>query len=303
MQTSVSPAKARSFRHKSSRLAYATRVAYVYWRFVSQCSLDVATPADLLKLMRVRLAQSKVGKFICPQPIVSQVRLRAFGKSPVNVRSHTTDISVLAEIIVACGYDALIRHPLANPAFIVDLGANIGLVDRWLLKRYPGVEIVAVEPEPGNAATLRANVRGLTVNVIEAAIGAHPRTVRLHSVNGEHGFTMVGEPEAGAQVVDVPVVTLESIVGTSRQIDLLKVDIEGAEEELFADCASWIGRVQTLLVECHGRYKRANLLADLRRAGAEFEVVEWEEKSVLNMEVGLLTRAATAASPSTPGPH
>jgi FkbM family methyltransferase len=294
MQNSVNSAEAAVFRHDRAGLAYARRIGYLYWRFFSKCFFSVATPVDLLKLTRVRLAQSKVGKFICPRPVVSRVRLRAFGKSPVSLRSHTTDISVLAEIVVHSGYDVLIRHPLEDPAFIVDLGANTGLVDRWLLKRYPNVEIVAVEPEPGNAAMLRENVRGLNVKVVDAAIGAHPRTVQLHSVHGEHGFTMVGEPEAGAQVVDVPVVTLESLVGTSRQIDLLKVDIEGAEEELFADCASWIGRVRTLLVECHGRYKRANLLADLRRAGAEFEVVEWEEKRVLDMEVGLLARVATA---------
>ena len=175
----------------------------------------------------------------------------------------------------------------------MDLGANTGLVDRWLLNQFPSAEIIAVEPEPGNAATLRANVAGLPVRVVEACVGATARTVTLHTSSGEHGFTMVGEAAAGSPTFEVPVVTMETVLQGAEKIDLLKVDIEGAEEELFADCAGWIGKVELLLVECHARYKIANLQADLAKAGAEFRLIEADIKPAWDFEVGLLERVGS----------
>lgn len=270
--------------------SYWSRVASTYGDDVSAYWSDAGSALDFLRVMQVRLAQSKIGKLVCPSPITSDVRLRTFGKNTVRLRSHTTDISVLNEILVSAGYDALLRHPWGQPRFIVDLGANTGLVDRWLLHHFPSAEIVAVEPEPGNTATLRANVSDLPVRVVEACIGATARTVTLHTSSGEHGFTMVGVAEAGEPTFEVPVVTMETVLEGAEKIDLLKVDIEGAEEELFGDCAGWIDKVELLLVECHGHYGIKNLLADLSRAGAEFRVLEEDIKPDWNLAVGLLER-------------
>jgi FkbM family methyltransferase len=267
-----------------------SQLTYAYLR-------DASSVLDFLTVMRVRLSQSKISKLVCPKPIVADVRLKSFGGVPVSVRSHTTDINVLSEIVVRNEYEALLRrHPPAKAEFIVDLGANTGLVDRWMAARFPGAEIVAVEPEPGNAAMLRRNVAGQRVKVVEAAIGAVPRTVRIHSYLGEFAFTMVGEPAPGAPFVEAPVVTLESVAGGAREIDLLKVDIEGAEAELFGDCAGWIGRVQMMIVECHGDYRLASLMADLRRAGADFEILEVDDKPGTDAEVGLLVRTERTAA-------
>jgi FkbM family methyltransferase len=194
--------------------------------------------------------------------------------------------------VVSGGYDALLRRPGHRPRRIVDLGANIGLVDRWLLERYPEAEIVAVEPEPTNLEVLRTNVEGLRVRVVGAAIGATERNVLLHTTTGEHGYTMVGDASPGSNTVEVPVVRMDRVIGTGDEIDLLKVDIEGAEAELFSDCAGWIHGVKLLLVECHGEYKVEDLLADLKRAGTSFSVLECERKPAWDFEVALLEQAA-----------
>jgi FkbM family methyltransferase len=270
---------------------YLARVARNYLANIDAYRRDSVSVLDFLRVMQVRLALSKVGRLICPSPITAKVRLRTFGSGPLALRSHTTDISVLNEILVSGGYDALLRHPVRDPRLIVDLGANTGLVDRWLLERYPGSKIVAVEPEPGNYACLVENVAGLAVKTVPAAIGAQERMILLHTSSGEHGFTMVGEPALGSRAVEVPVVTMASILDGAEVIDLLKVDIEGAEEELFADCASWIGKVQMLLVECHGHYKLKNLTDALNRAGVNFKLLEVDLKSELGFEVGLFERA------------
>jgi len=269
---------------------YWSRVTSTYMDDVAAYMRDSRSPLDFFNLMRVRMALSKLGGVVCPHPISPDVYLHTFGKNALRIRSHTTDISVLNEILVSAGYDALLRHPPAEPRLIVDLGANTGLVDRWLLSHFPSVDIIAVEPEPGNAATLRTNVAGLPVKVIEACIGATARTVTLHTTSGEHGFTMIGEPAVGSVTFQVPVITMETVLQDISKVDLLKVDIEGAEEELFADCADWISKVELLLVECHANYKIANLQADLARAGASFKLIETDIKPEQGFEVALLER-------------
>src|SRR5271170_6821259 len=76
---------------------------------------------DLASLMRVRLSQSKIGPWVTPEPIVVDVDLDTLG-SGVRLRSHTTDISVLAEIVLG---DSIGRLPAGLDArTVIDLGAN-----------------------------------------------------------------------------------------------------------------------------------------------------------------------------------
>jgi len=270
---------------------YLAQKAALYVADFGAYMRDAAGLSDLLNVSRVRLSLSKVGPVICPKPITPAVRLRSFGKAPLHLRSHTTDISVLNEILVAKTYQALLAHPRSEPALIVDLGANIGLVDRWLLNLYPNAEIIAVEPEPGNAAILRANVAGLQVRVVEACIGATARSITLHTTGGAYAFTMVGEASPDAVSVTVPVVTMQTVLQGAERIDLLKVDIEGAEEELFDDCAEWIGNVELLLVECHAPYKVSNLEAALKKAGVTFRVLDLDATPGWPFETALLEQA------------
>ena len=62
-------------------------------------------------------------------------------------------------------------------------------------------------------------------------------------------------------------------------LDVVKCDIEGAEEELFADCSESIRGVSWLVVECHAPYTAERLVRDLEVNGGRFQRVhmEWFE--------------------------
>lgn len=250
--------------------------------------------SDFLKIMRIRMALSKIGFLVCHRRIVWPIALRDFDAQPIFIRSHTTDISVLGEIVVSKGYAAV--DSFRSNGLVVDLGANTGLFTRWILARCPQARVIAVEPEPGNLDCLAMNVEGRNVRIVRAAIGAWVRDVELHTSTGEHGFTMMGAPKAGRPAIKVPVVTMASILDGDEPIDLLKVDIEGAEAELFSNCAGWIGRVKTILVECHTPYKLADLERDLRKAGADFKLLDVDKKPEWGFEVGLLESRSVVSS-------
>jgi FkbM family methyltransferase len=253
---------------------------------VATFARDARRPRDFARVMQSRLSLSKIGSIVAPSPVVAEVDLRSFG-SGVHLRSHTSDISVLHELLA----DAYAHLPQIGATTVVDLGANTGLALRWLHHRYPEARFVSVEPEPGNLEVLRANAAacGADVTIVAACVGAWERKVSLTTDTGEFGFRMLDEDQG-----TVPVLTMAHVLeraGFDGQLDVVKCDIEGAEAELFEDCRSWIGRVGWLVVECHAPYSASDLEAHLKSSGGNFRRVHLEVNPPYGTETITLSRA------------
>ena len=174
--------------------------------------------------------------------------------APLTIRTGTSDLAIFDEVVIDHGYRF---HLDQAPQVIVDVGANIGMATLWFKKRWPQAEIIAVEPDPANFALLQRNVGGLPgVRTVQAA---------LTPVDGSIGFETEGlrassfhirdlKPgEAGVAAISMR--TLMERFGLER-IDLLKLDIEGAEKEVFeATDLAWMDQVRTIAVELHDRMK------------------------------------------------
>jgi FkbM family methyltransferase len=265
-----------------TKLSQRSALVRGYWR-------DTRTVADFASVMRVRLSQSKVGPLVAPKPIVVDVDLRSLGHG-VRLRSHTTDISVLAEIVLGGSIGHLPADLRADT--IVDLGANIGLAYRWFRARYPSARFACIEPDAGNYEVLCANVRAIDgdrTHTVRACIGGRARRVALTTSAGEWGYRMRDVDDEAQGTVDV--VTLEEVLADAGidRVGILKCDIEGAEAELFDDCASWIGRVEHLIVECHTDVITAPaLMATIERNGGRFELLHLERNPGMGFEIATL---------------
>jgi FkbM family methyltransferase len=220
--------------------------------------------------MKARLSLGKAGPLVCPRPCVVSARLRSLGR--IHLRSHSTDISVLSEILASRCYEPVLAAMSEPPRTIVDLGANIGLAARWLLAHYPEARVVAVEPVPGNVDCLRRNLDGRGV-VVAAGVGSENRRARMRSSAGFWAFHLVTDGEA-PQEKDIEVDVIEMGELLDRQgigrVDLLKCDIEGGEVELFTDCSRWIRRIGAAVVECHGGFTAADLMECIKVGGGRF---------------------------------
>lgn len=247
-------------------------------REVRMYAVEAQGPGDLARLLRVRLSQSKLGPVTTPSRIVVDVSLKHLGR--VRLRSHTSDISVLSELLLGDEIAYLPEMPDAKT--VIDLGANIGLSYRWLRFRYPGARFVCVEPAEDNLEILKANAAEDCV-VICACIGGRERTVELVGGDGEWGYRM-RDSDSGT----TPVITMDQLlrdVGAER-IDILKCDIEGAERELFSECRSWIGRVRAMVVECHHPTITADELLDLLDANdSHLRVISLQRRPQLGFDL------------------
>ncbi len=213
------------------------------------------------------------------------------GAAPVTVRlrlkqqtftvglQNRTDLDVLHEIGMDDEYGA--ADAVAADT-IVDLGAHIGLGTLRLLAGHPGARVIAVEADPWLAQRLRANVCGLPVTVVQAAIGATDGERTFFRSEGGSWANSVARVSPDQVEVTVPSMTLTHLRETYGidQIDLLKIDVEGAEWELLADgLPDGIG---ALMAEFHIRDGRPphELMAALSSALAPTVVRETEDQLV-----------------------
>ena len=116
---------------------------------------------------------------------------------------------------------------------LVDVGANYGYFSLLWLSGRAGNQVVAFEASPRNHAPLRANIARnngqARVQIHELALGHTPGTAKFSL--GQEGQTGWGGlvPEGGSEEVTVQVDTLDHMIGDNIIVDLLKIDVEGAD--------------------------------------------------------------------------
>jgi FkbM family methyltransferase len=137
--------------------------------------------------------------------------------------------------------------------FIVDAGANIGDETTRFRFFHPDATIVALEPEPGNFRLLERNTQASS-QTIALNKGLWSRECRLAiqpgTSNESFKVTEVHDPAAAHDVVATSVPDLMRQFGVA-EIDILKLDVEGAEREIFAaQDADWIAKVKVFIFEC-----------------------------------------------------
>ena len=129
---------------------------------------------------------------------------------------------------------------------ILDCGANVGLASLWFKRRWPAARVTAYEADPAIATCLRKNLSAngaSDVEVVEAAAWTETGTVPFDREGADAG-AIRNDAEAR-----VPSIRLRDAL--DEQVDLLKLDVEGAEFTLLADCAPALGNVHALFVEVH----------------------------------------------------
>jgi FkbM family methyltransferase len=189
--------------------------------------------------------------------VVIPLRL-ADDTQPVYLRCASSDFVTLHEVFMNREYGEVLLHAPERVRGILDLGANIGLASRWFLRCWPSAQVIAVEPDLGNAALLRRNLAsaGNTSQfhrVVNAFVGGRARKAVLKT-RGE-GFanegTLSDVMPSGSDSV-LPVVTPAQLLEmTGVTIDLVKMDIEGSEKEVLEENLSWLQGCSTVVVELH----------------------------------------------------
>ena len=180
---------------------------------------------------------------------------------PLIIRKGTSDLEVFKQIFINKDYD--LSYDI-KPKFIIDGGANVGYSTLFFANKFPQAKVFAIEPEASNFDVLVKNTSA-NKNIVPIKKGLWYKKGHLKiddSVyQGDKGWGKWGfiTTEANdSKGSDVEVITINEIVAmmNNEDIDILKLDIEGAEKEIFSEnYESWLGKVNVLIIELHDRLK------------------------------------------------
>ena len=130
---------------------------------------------------------------------------------------------------------------------ILDIGGNIGLFCLAAKMFFPQAVMHVYEPNPGLMDYLKYNTEPLGIHCYAEAVGSESGRVSLIVSDKGSGVTRIKLDQGGA----IPQIAFrEAIRRMGGHVDLLKVDCEGAEWDLFKDAEAWKG-VNFLTMEYH----------------------------------------------------
>jgi FkbM family methyltransferase len=204
---------------------------------------------------RVRLAV-----FMVAMPLLKRVgrtwptrhQLRIGGEIVGWQADNDADLAIIEEVFGREVYDL---RGICGPEVVVDLGAHVGASVLFFAMRFPKARIVAVEPDPVNFAKLRHNVGSMRqVTLVNAAVSERSGTITLYSAGRLDGWKSSStRPATRWQApIDVPSMRLDDLLAGAgiTDVDLLKIDIEGAEYDVLKSFAG-LASVRTIVGEVH----------------------------------------------------
>lgn len=210
-------------------------------------SLDyvILTPPRSRKCLVLNKHNGEIEAFHTGQPLdhwtISQIYIEQDYKID-HLKRHEDIKALLAK-----------RQSLGQRSLILDAGVNIGASARYLAKHWPGVDLWGIEPSRRNIDLATRN-SGANTRLIRAALGAKDGSCFITNTNAlPNAFRVEACAEFAPE--SCPMVSMKSVMSEIEASGLLpfilKVDIEGAEAEVFKDAKDWLPQWPVLMIELH----------------------------------------------------
>jgi FkbM family methyltransferase len=185
----------------------------------------------------------------------------------VLIRKGASDAAVFHQIFAMAEYQCLVSLVNSFPGLkiksIIDAGANVGYTSLFFLANFPEAHFVCIEPDDQNYKLLEQNIaaNALASHVLlRKALWKNSGSVTLSDSFRDHrewSRQVVDSPDSNSkvstQLEGIPLNELFRVADT-ESIDILKIDIEGAEKEVFSDYSGSIEvlkNVKFLIIELH----------------------------------------------------
>lgn len=161
---------------------------------------------------------------------------------------------------------------------IIDCGSNIGLSIIFFKRLYPECRILAFEADPDICSVLKKNINAFEFNNVEInekAVWTNNESIEFVQEGGASG--MIGHSGSN-KTIRIPCTRLLDIIDRQKKIDLLKIDIEGAEGAVLKDCEQVLHKVDKIFIEYHSMEIEEQTLEQtliiLKKAGFRYHITE-----------------------------
>ncbi len=157
-------------------------------------------------------------------------------------KGESSDIFVFFQVFIADGYFPLFDRLLKSdhkPKYCIDAGANIGYFSLAISCLFNNLQIIAIEPDRNNYELLKMNLERNKLNAqffpVRAALWTRKQKIFLQ--NNEMLEWSYQVSESPTQHGECDAFTLQDFVHMQGwpAVQILKIDVEGAESALFQD--------------------------------------------------------------------
>nr|WP_321441407.1 FkbM family methyltransferase [uncultured Hyphomonas sp.] len=261
----------------------------------------------LVKWIGRRVAEAvsaRPGTYIFESPPFSAKQVvrnrRTRSRTRFVIRSKN-DLSIAKQIYASEDYrlERLARHKdiqiryqdilaQGKTPLIIDCGGNIGLSALYFSEHFPDARVVTVEPDDSNFAILSENCRERNIIPVHAAISAEACRGRVVDIGrGSAAFQVVAHPDGDLVFRTVP--DLLSEYGAEAESFLIKIDIEGFEQDLFSRPVPWLDDFYVVIMELHdwmmpGKARSANFLKAIAPLERDFVHINENIFSISNRD-------------------
>ena len=245
-------------------------------KLVNRIHKSLAVSSDFISFIHLDLARLMGRDSQCG------VHLRGAPGRKIFFRNNSTDYATLLD----CFFSGFHRpnRPLPSNPVILDLGANAGYAMVDLYFRHPGSRIFGVELDSRNVQVAVRNIKGLGMDIINAAVFYKDGEIEYNTVSSFDAFKIgAGETSSSTQI-KVQALSIGTILRKFdiRHVDYIKIDIEGAEKDLFLlGDLSWLDVVDQINVELHDSFEAKVLIKLLQDRGFKAKQSAYHWASVI----------------------
>lgn len=209
--------------------------------FLNYCQV-FRTPNDIVKFRNVY--NNKTNNHLV------SIRVKETKDHPIFCRPNTTDAQVLWDTFYRKYHIPTI--PLKENSIIMDLGSNAGYTMAHFAYLYPKSKIYGVEMDFENFLLAQRNIGSLKgqCKIVHAAVWSEDGQINYV---GDDAWGFHVNDSKSDNMKSAPAKTLDTIFAefNIKQVDYLKVDIEGAEKTILENPGAWIHQIKHLKIEVH----------------------------------------------------
>jgi FkbM family methyltransferase len=170
----------------------------------------------------------------------------------IRIRKGTSDVPIFHQVFCDLQYD-LTWYIKYHPKLIIDAGANVGYGTLYFHHLYPQAQIWSIEPESRNFAQLSWHVRNYSnIHPVQAGVWYQDAPLKIKNLQDEEAsfeVEVTTEDKADFHGITIPTILKNSGL---EEIDILKMDIEGAEYFLLQhQPEEWLNKTKCLIIELH----------------------------------------------------
>ncbi|CAN0223183.1 unnamed protein product, partial [Phaeothamnion confervicola] len=169
-------------------------------------------------------------------------------------------------------YETIIAQNLTP--LIIDCGAHCGIATKFFAETYPQARIVAIEPDEDNVELARETNSGDRIAILCAAVGSTDGTGSLERQDRSFAHRVNGTVGGETRILSINTL-LDDERGRGARPFIVKIVIEGSEENLFANNTGWIDAFPLLIIELHdgmlpGAANARNFLREMGKRNRDF---------------------------------